>query len=96
MSERIPTPTVGEIITEEFMKPLNMSVEILAEGIELSEYETVELLSGRLLITPKLSQKLSKFFGMSELFFYRLQKNIDIRNARLGNEGIRERELALA
>ena len=95
MSERIPTPTVGEIIAEEFMKPLNMSVEVLAEGIELSEYETLELLEGCLSITPELSQKLSKFFGLSDMFFYRLQKNIDMRNARLGHEE-RTRELALA
>ena len=95
MQVRIPTPTVGEIITDEFMKPLNMSIEVLAKGIELSEYETHELLSGRLYVTPELSGKLSQFFGMSEFFFYRLQKNLDMRNVAFSHEEIRERELAL-
>ena len=96
MQVRIPTPTVGEIIADEFMKPLNMSIEVLAKDIELSEYETHELLSGRLSVAPELSVKLSQFFGMSEFFFYRLQKNLDMRNVAFGHEEIRERELALA
>ena len=93
---RIPTPTVGEIITEEFMKPLNMSVEVLASGIGLSEYETLELLDGRLSVTQELSQQLSKFFGMSEMFFYRLQQKLDYRKATLGHEEMTTHDLVFA
>lgn len=91
MNDYISTPTVGEIIVEEFMKPLNMSVDTLAEGIGLSENRIIELLDGDIQITPELSKRLSAFFGMSELFFYRLQKDIDRRNTVFA-----ERELALA
>ena len=91
MNDYISTPTVGEIIVEEFMKPLNMSVDTLAKGIGLSENRTIELLDGDIQITPELSKRLSAFFGMSELFFYRLQQDIDRRNAVFA-----ERELALA
>ena len=96
MNERIPTPTVGEILIEEFMKPLNMSIEVLASGIGLSEYETLELLSGRLSVTPEISQRLSKYLGMSEMFFYGLQQKINMRNARFGHEERTAHELALA
>lgn len=91
MNEYIPTPTIGEIITEEFLNPLNISRATLAKGIGLSEQHTVELFEGNLQVTPELSKRLSAFFGMSELFFYRLQQDIDVRNAH-----VIERELALA
>lgn len=85
MNEYIPTPTIGEIITEEFLKPLNMSEYTLAKGIGLSEQYTMELLEGNVQVTPELSRRLSFFFGMSELFFYRLQQDINERNVFLAN-----------
>lgn len=91
MEEYIPTPTVGEIITEEFLKPMNMSEYTLAKGIGLSEQLTRRFLEGYIQVTPELSKRLSAFFGMSELFFYRLQEDINERNAVLV-----DRELAYA
>ena len=88
MKERIATPTVGEIIIEEFMRPLNMSVKTLANGIKETEYETLELLEGRVAVTPELSQKLAKYLGMSDMFFYHLQKDIDMRQKTLCHEEI--------
>lgn len=91
MDEYIPTPTVGEIIAEEFLKPLNMSENTLAKGIGLSEQLTRAILEGNVQVTPELSKRLSSFFGMSEMFFYRLQQDINERNAVLV-----DRELAYA
>ena len=91
MDEYISTPTVGEIITEEFLKPLNMNEYTLAKGIGLSERLTKEFLKGNIQVTPALSRRLSVFFGMSETFFYMLQQDINERNAVLV-----DRELALA
>ncbi|MBQ2615354.1 MAG: HigA family addiction module antidote protein [Synergistaceae bacterium] len=90
MDKYIPTPTIGEIIVEEFLKPLNISRVTLARIIGLSEHQTKELLEGNAQVTPELSKRLSSFFGMSELFFYRLQQNINTRNA-----GFAYRKLAL-
>ena len=91
MDEYISTPTVGEIITEEFLKPLNMNEYTLAKGIGLPERLTKEFLKGNIQVTPALSRRLSVFFGMSETFFYRLQQDVNERNAVLV-----DRELALA
>ena len=63
MNDYISTPTVGEIIVEEFMKPLNMSVDTLAEGIGLSENRIIELLDGDIQITTELSKRLSALKG---------------------------------
>ena len=83
MERYIKTPTVGEIITEEFMKPLNISLETLASNTSLSETYLQAILNNEVKVTPETSMKLADYFGMSELFFYKLQKDIDKRNARL-------------
>ena len=83
MNEYIPTPTVGEVIFEEFMKPLNMTIVTLADNLGLSVTYTRALLDGEMKVTPELSKRLSDCFGMSELFFFRLQRNIDNRNAKI-------------
>lgn len=98
MNERIPTPTVGEIISEEFLKPLNISTEKFAEGIKVSPAYAQSLLTGDIQVTPELSRELAGYLGMSELFFYRLQENINSRNAKFEMLGssVPVRELALA
>ena len=83
MNEYIPTPTVGEVIFEEFMKPLNISTAMLATKLGLTTTYTRALLDGEIKITPELSKRLADCFGMSELFFFRLQRNIDNRNAKI-------------
>ena len=97
MSEYIPTPTVGEVLLEEFMKPLDISTVMLANKLGLSVVYVRALLDGEVKIKPELSKRLAEFFGMSELFFFRLQKNIVCRNARLDFAPIDEttQELAL-
>lgn len=100
MNTYISTPSVGEIIVEEFMKPLNISVTMLAESLGLPVTETCALLDGDIQVTPELSKQLAECFGMSELFFFRLQEDIDSRNARLSTMHIPSNkaveELALA
>ena len=73
----------GEMLEEEFLKPLNISVVMLASKLGLSEGYTRALLDGEVKVTPELSRRLADYFGMSEMFFYRLQEDIDSRNARI-------------
>ena len=82
MNEYISTPTVGEVIVEEFLKPLDISTSMLADSLGLSVTYTRALLDGKVKVTPELSKKLAECFGMSELFFFRLQNDIDTRNAK--------------
>ena len=46
----------------------------------ISEQIMKGILEGEEKITPEISQRLSAYFGMSEMFFYRLQEKIDARN----------------
>ncbi len=69
MSKYIPTPTVGEVLIEEFMKPLNINAVMLADRLGLSLVYVRALLNGEVKVTPELSKILADYFGMSEQFF---------------------------
>ena len=79
MSEHIPTPTMGEILTEEFMNPMNLSAYKLAQSIHVPTSRIQDILHGRRKITPDTSVRLGRFFGVSDRFFLNIQNDIDIR-----------------
>ena len=79
----IETPTVGEILREEFMEPMNISAYKLAQYIMVPVSRIQDILHGRRKITADTSLRLSKYFGVSERYFLNLQNDIDIRNRRM-------------
>ena len=83
MSEMIPTPTVGEILQEEFMTPLNITAYRLAKEIYVPVSRVQEILQGRRRISADTSLRLSRYFGVSEQYFLHLQDDIDLRNQRV-------------
>ena len=83
MSNRIPTPTMGEILTEEFMIPMNLTAYKLAHSIHVPTSRIQDILHNRRKITVDTSLRLAKFFGLSDGYFMSLQDDIDIRNAKI-------------
>ncbi len=79
MSARIPTPTVGEILVEEFMNPLNLSAYKLAQEIHVPASRIQDILHDRRKITADTSVCLGRYFGVSARFFLDMQSDIDIR-----------------
>ena len=79
MTEYIKAPTVGEILREEFMEPLNMSAYKLAQSIHVPVSRIQAILNGSRRITPDTSLRLAKFFGVSDRYFLDMQNDIDIR-----------------
>ena len=79
----IETPTVGEILREEFMEPMGISAYKLAQDIMVPVSRIQDILHGRRKITADTSLRLSKYFGVSERYFLNLQNDIDIRNRRM-------------
>ena len=82
MADYIPTPTIGEILTEEFMEPMNLTAYKLAQGIHVPTSRIQDILHNRRKITADTSLRLAKFFGVSDRFFLDIQNDIDIRNLK--------------
>lgn len=79
----IETPTIAEILREEFLEPFGLSVYALAQGLNVPVSRMQDILNGKRKITADTSLRLARFFGVSDEYFLRLQNDIDIRNARL-------------
>ena len=83
MAEYIETPTMGEILNEEFLIPLELSAYKVAQEIKVPTSRIQDILHNRRRITVDTSLRLAKFFGVSDGYFMALQNDIDIRNAKL-------------
>ena len=79
MSNRIPTPTMGEILTEEFMIPMTLTAYKLAHSIHVPTSRIQDILHNRRKITADTSIRLGRFFGVSDRFFLDMQNDIEIR-----------------
>ena len=79
MAEYIKAPTMGEILKEEFMEPMNISAYKLAQSIHVPVSRIQSILKGSRRITPDTSLRLAKFFGVSDRYFLDMQNDIDIR-----------------
>ncbi len=83
---RIPThraPThPGEMLLEEFLKPMGLSQRELADGIHVPYQRVNEIINGRRGITPSTALRLSIYFGVSPGFWMNLQLRWDLYFAR--------------
>ena len=82
ISDRIPTPTVGEILQEEFLQPLEMTPYRLAKELRVATSSVLDIIHGRRRVSVDMALRLSRFFGTTERFWLNLQNEIDIRNRK--------------
>ena len=68
----------GEILREEFMAELGMSVAQLASMLGVSRQTVNELVHERRAVSPDMALRLGKLFGMSPQSWLNLQRNIDL------------------
>lgn len=68
----------GEILLEEFLKPMGISQYRLAEAMHVPRRRINEIVHGTRRITPETGLRLSKALGMSEGFWIGLQADYDI------------------
>ena len=84
---RIPThraPThPGEMLLEEFLKPMELTQRELADGIHVPYQRVNEIINGKRGITPSTALRLAKFFGNTEGFWMNLQLRWDLYKARV-------------
>ncbi|WP_126444271.1 HigA family addiction module antitoxin [Sulfuricystis multivorans] len=71
----------GEILLEEFMKPLGITARQLAADIDVSPSRISEIVHGRRPITADTALRLGLYFGMDPRFWINLQAEYDMRIA---------------
>jgi antitoxin HigA-1 len=73
----------GEMLVEEFLKPLGMTNYRLAKEIDVPPQRIGEIIAGRRAITADTDLRLCRFFGLSEGWWLRLQNHHDLRKAKM-------------
>lgn len=68
----------GEILEEEFLKPMGITAYKLSQAIGVPQTRTSQILKGKRRITADTALRLSKFFGTSSKFWLGLQNDFDI------------------
>jgi len=71
--------TPGEILLEEYLKPMGISQNAMARAVGVSPRAINEIVLGRRAITPTMSIRFGAFFGQSETFWHGLQVECDFR-----------------
>jgi addiction module HigA family antidote len=77
----------GEILAEEFLKPLNVSQYGLAKDISVPARCINEIVHGERSISADTAVRLSRYFGLSERFWLNLQSRYDLEVEKKRIEG---------
>ena len=86
-SHKLPPIHPGEVLSEDFLKPMNISQYRLAKDIRVSPRRINEIVHGARAITADTALRLSRYFGTSERFWLNLQVryDIEVEKDRLGD-----------
>lgn len=82
MTDLLPNPHPGEILLEEFLKPMGVSQNALARAVHVSPRRINEIVLGKRAMTADTDLRLARYFGMSEGFFLGLQADYDLMERR--------------
>lgn len=82
MEKRLPNIHSGEVLEEEFLKPLHISVSRLAQAIHVPPRRIAELIEQKRRITPNVALRLATCFGTSPQFWLGLQMDYDLEETQ--------------
>jgi len=72
----------GEVLREDFLRPLGMSQYALAKAIDVPQIRVSEIVNGKRAITPDSALRLARYFGTSPEFWLGMQATYDLERAR--------------
>jgi len=75
----LPNPHPGEILLEEFLKPMGLSQNALARAVHVAPRRINEIVLRQRAVTADTDLRLARYFGVSEGFFLGLQLDHDLR-----------------
>jgi addiction module HigA family antidote len=77
-NKKIPPLHPGEVLFEEFLKPMNISQNELGRGLSVSARRVNEIVHGKRSITADTALRLARYFGNSPQFWLGLQMDYDL------------------
>src|SRR4030067_2317968 len=90
-TELLPNPGPGEILLEEFLKPMALSQNALARAIGVPPRRINEIVLGKRAVSADTALRLARALGTSEQFWMGLQADYDLEEARnAGADAIRK------
>ncbi len=86
-NNKIPPLHPGEVLFEEFLKPLNISQNQLGRDLGVSARRINEIIHGKRSVTADTALRLARYFGNSPQFWLGLQVDydLDVETDRLSN-----------
>ena len=92
---KLPPVHPGEILIEEFLKPLGISQDRLAADITVPPRRINEIVLGKRSISPDTALRLSRYFGTSDQFWINLQARFDLETEKDKLAGRLEKEVRI-
>jgi addiction module HigA family antidote len=80
--EKLSNIHPGEILLEEFLKPMNISAYRLSKDLRIPQTRTSEIIKGNRSITADTAIRLSYYFGNSAKFWLGLQNDYDLEEEK--------------
>jgi addiction module HigA family antidote len=81
MTDFAPTHP-GEILREDFLKPLGLSQYALAKALGVPEVRVSAIVNGKRTVTPDTALRLARYFATSPEFWLGMQATYDLETAR--------------
>ena len=80
--EKLPPIHPGEVLLEDFMKPLGLSQYRVAKDIGVTPIRISQIVHGKRAVTADTAMRLGRYFGTSAEVWLRLQARYDLEKAR--------------
>lgn len=77
-TNKLPNVHPGDVLKEEFLLPMNVSVDLLSNLTEIPESVINKIIIGKASITAGIAIRLSRFFGTTSEFWLNLQNLYDL------------------
>ncbi len=78
----LKNPHPGEVLIEEFLRPMALSQTAVAKAIGVPPRRINEIVLGKRAVTADTGLRLARYFGLSETFFLGLQTDFDLMERR--------------
>ena len=85
--EKLSNIHPGEILLEEFLKPMNISAYRLSKDLGIPQTRTSEIIKGKRSITADTAIRLSYYFGNTAKFWLGLQNDFDLEEEKKTKAG---------